>query len=88
MTTTFRLVRQTNIGTFFQLVKLMRVSLSGVSGPRLFRRNAPCGKMSAARSLSDDRASSRQALAALFGRVDVAFHPLGQVFAGITPCGA
>lgn len=86
MSITSTFVRPTNIGDFFQLVKLMRTSLSGVSCQDLFRRNVACGKMSVLRSLSADYASSSQALAALFGRVDVALPPLvKQVFAGITP---
>ncbi|MGY3646999.1 hypothetical protein ACVWW2_002290 [Bradyrhizobium sp. LM4.3] len=80
-------VRPTNIGDFFQLVKLVRTSLSGVSCQGLFRRNVACGKMSVVRSLSADYASSGQALAALFGRGDVAIPLLvKQVFAGLTPC--
>lgn len=89
MSITSTFVRPTNIGGVFQLVKLMRTSLSGVSCQDLFRRNVAWGKMSFVRSLSADYASSSQSLAALFGRVDVAFPPLvKQVFAGITPCAA
>lgn len=76
MSTTFAFVRPTNIGTFFKLGTLMRASLSAVSCQRFFRRNVASGKMSVARSLSADCASSSQGLSALFGRVDVAFHPL------------
>lgn len=71
MTITSTLVRPTNIGGFFDAMKLMRTSLSGVSCQELFRSNLACGKMSVARSLSADYASSNQALAAPFGRVDV-----------------
>lgn len=75
MSITFTFVRPTNIGDFFHLVKLVRTSLSGVSCQDLFRRNVACGKMSVVRSLSADYASSSRALAALFGRVNVAIPP-------------
>lgn len=68
MSITSTIVRPTNIGGFFHLVKLTRTSLSGVSC-HVFRRNVTFGKISVC-GLREFKP-----LAALFGRVDVAFPP-------------
>lgn len=88
MSITSTFVRPTNIGGFFQAMKLMRTSLSGVSCQELFRRNPAFGKMSVARSVCGLREFKPSVSSAvrLSGRGAPSL--VKEVFAGITPCAA